>query len=457
MITGKTLINMGYEQGSWFGEAIARANHAEAVGMDIRASIESAMPAPFIPLRAEALPYFLNIRAEDALEADNIAKVQETMRELMRAPTVVAGAVMPDACPAGEICVGGVVATKEAIHPGYHSADICCSMGISVLGDVDPKSVLDVGVGATHFGYGGRKDPIEVPTSIMEAFEVNPYLMQITNLAKRDFASQGDGNHFFFVGTLKSTGETALVTHHGSRGPGAALYKAGMVTAEHHRSSLSPETPKGSAWIPSETRAGEAYWEALQVIGKWTEASHFAIHNLVAQRLNVKVKDRWWNEHNFVFRRSDGLFYHAKGATPGWSDYDLTLVPLNMSEPVLVTKGHDAPNGLGFLPHGAGRNMSRTQHFRNLGVEFKSDSRGMSPRDQQIVFDRETQGIDARFYAGKMDLSELPSAYKNAASVRAQIAEYKLADVVDEIMPYGTIMAGELEQFWRKKKPKAAV
>lgn len=127
-------------------------------------------------------------------------------------------------------------------------------------------------------------------------------------------------------------------------------------------------------------------------------------------------------------------------------------MPLNMSEPVLVTKGTDAANGLGFLPHGAGRNMSRTQHFRNLGTEFKSDSRGISPRDAQIVFDRETQGIDARFYVGKMDLSELPSAYKNAASVRTQIVEYGLAEVVDEVLPYGTIMAGELEKFWQKPK-----
>ena len=36
----------------------------------------------------------------------------------------------------------------------------------------------------------------------------------------------------------------------------------------------------------------------------------------VAKALALKVKDRFWNEHNFVFRKTDGLFYHAKGATP---------------------------------------------------------------------------------------------------------------------------------------------
>jgi tRNA-splicing ligase RtcB len=433
-ITGRDLIEWGYKQGPWFGAAIAAANRALLTGGDVRAAIDATKPPPAVPLRpAGTLPYFLNIRAEDEVEADNIRMVEETMRELMRVPTVVSGAVMPDACPAGEICVGGVVATKEAIHPGYHSADICCSMGISVLGNVDPKTVLDAGSAATYFGYGGRPDPLPVPDEVLAQFEANAFLKPILPLAKRDFASQGDGNHFLFVGTLKSTGETAIVTHHGSRGPGAALYKAGMATADAVRRKLSPETPKGSAWIPSESRDGEAYWSALQTIGRWTEASHCAIHDLVASRLGITVRDRWWNEHNYVFRRSDGLFYHAKGATPGWSDYDLTLVPLNMAEPVLVTKGTDAPNGLGFLPHGAGRNMSRTRYLRE---------------NPNTLF---PPGIDARFYSGTPDHSELPGAYKNAASVRAQITEYGLADVVDEVMPYGTIMAGELEKFWLKK------
>jgi RNA-splicing ligase RtcB len=438
-ITGRDLIGWGLPQGKWFGAAIAAANDALARGDDPKAAALAEMPPPAIPLRPiHERAYHLNIRAEDEIEAENIRMVEETMRELMRVPTIEAGAVMPDACPAGEICVGGVVAAKEAIHPGFHSADICCSMGISVLGNVDPKAVLDAGFASTYFGYGGRPDPLPVPDDIKAAFDGNRFLKPIAGLRDRDFASQGDGNHFFFVGTLKSTGETAIVTHHGSRGPGAALYKAGMDTADYFRRQISPETPKGSAWIPSETTEGRDYWAALQIVGNWTEASHFALHDLVASRLGIKVRDRWWNEHNFVFRRSDGLFYHAKGATPGWADYDLTLVPLNMAEPVLVTKGTDAQRGLGFLPHGAGRNMSRTRYLReNTEHELPAD-------------------IDVRFYSGTPDHSELPGAYKNAASVRAQIGEYGLAEIVDEVLPYGTIMAGELEKFWLKKKATPA-
>ena len=51
------------------------------------------------------------------------------------------------------------------------------------------------------------------------------------------------------------------------------------------------------------------------------------------------------------------------------------------------------------------------------------------------------------------DLSELPGAYKDAGSVRAQIAKYDLAEVVDRVEPYGCIMAGDWEADapWKRK------
>jgi len=54
--------------------------------------------------------------------------------------------------------------------------------------------------------------------------------------------------------------------------------------------------------------------------------------------------------------------------------------------------------------------------------------------EEQIVAEQ-TAGIDARFFCGVPDVSELPGAYKSAASVRAQIAEFGLAEVVDTIEP----------------------
>jgi hypothetical protein len=460
--SGKDLIAAGAVPGKWFPEALRLINEE---GLSIGEAISRCEPPPVLPLSpSDSKPIFENIRSENDAEAANVNAVKLTMQEVMRTPVTVAGSIMPDACPAGPIGtipVGGIVSSSE-IHPGMHSADICCSMAITIFdASADPKELLDAVQAATHFGPGGR--PFGSHVLMGGEFpgitdSTNPFLQEAKKLASSHFATQGDGNHFAYVGRMKSDGKVALVTHHGSRGPGAMLYKAGMRVAEKNTRDVSPETLKQNAWINADSREGELYWDALQHIRRWTKASHFRIHGDAAHlyRMNVNassfrsltINDQFWNEHNFVFRKSDGLFYHAKGATPafkGWADDagDRTIIPLNMGEPILIVRGRDAPHSLGFSPHGAGRNFSRTQHKRQM--EGRTDAE---------IFAEETAHIDARFFMGITDISELPSAYKNAAAVREQISEFGLADIVDEVIPYGCIMAGDWERDapWKKTR-----
>jgi tRNA-splicing ligase RtcB (3'-phosphate/5'-hydroxy nucleic acid ligase) len=152
-----------------------------------------------------------------------------------------------------------------------------------------------------------------------------------------------------------------------------------------------------------------------------------------------------------VFFR-DGLYYHAKGATPAWTTYaadtnGLTMILLNMAEPILIVRGKDNPNGLGFSPHGAGRNFSRTAYLRRH-----------EGRTAEEMIAEQAPGIDVRYFCGVPDLSELPGAYKNAAAMRAQIERFGLAEIVDEIDPVGNIMAGDWQRDapWRRKKPRRA-
>ena len=64
----------------------------------------------------------------------------------------------------------------------------------------------------------------------------------------------------------------------------------------------------------------------------------------------------------------------------------------------------------------------------------------------------ETQGLDIRFHAGGIDMSELPSSYKRADAVVRQIKDYGLAEIEDYIDPFGCIMAGDLPPFWQTGK-----
>lgn len=438
--TVKDFLNLGYSFDKWILEAVRAANRA-GEDADLSAIADRVKSLPqFRPHEMRTDPCHVHINLDDQGEdreylIDNKAQVVETIQKLAYLPTVERAAVMPDACSAGVICVGGVVAARNAIHPAFHSADVCCSMFLTELDDADPRVVLDEAMAVTHFGPTQRPDPASMPGFLRSLILANRYTKDLLPLAERDFATQGDGNHFLFVGRKLSNGKVCVVTHHGSRGFGARLFKRGMKVAQEFAKNIAPRgMDKQCAWIPTETEEGQDYWEALQIVREWTYHNHQAIHDMIVASGSYDVTDRFWNEHNFVFER-EGLYYHAKGATPGWLDtYSRTLVPMNMSEPVLITRGTEVDNGIGFLPHGAGRNMSRTAFKKRFP-------------DPALP-----EGIDIRSHSGKVDVTELPQAYKSAAEVKQQMLDYGLAEVVDEIEPYGCIMAGEIEQPWRKKK-----
>jgi tRNA-splicing ligase RtcB (3'-phosphate/5'-hydroxy nucleic acid ligase) len=448
-INGNNLIELGFTPNKWFSEAIQHINESQLSQQEMMAFLEQFKTKPMIELHKEPVPYVLNIKAENELEAENIQSVILTMNEVMKTPTVVSGSVMPDACPAGSIGtipVGGVVVARNAIHPGMHSADICCSVMLTDFGKIDPKLIMDAAHASTHFGGGGRErdDQYRMPENLLKAFEGNRLLNEerFIQVARKHLGTQGDGNHFLFVGISKNTGNTMMITHHGSRGVGAKLFDKGMKIAEKFRKVISKDTLKQNAWIPFDTEEGQEYWNALQVIREWTKQNHICIHDATAEKVDARIENRFWNEHNFVFKDGD-LFYHAKGATPLNEKFmpDITgprLIPLNMAEPVLIVSGDTTDSNLGFAPHGAGRNMSRTAHKRSKAEKSISE-----------IFEEETVGLDIRFFSGEIDISELPSAYKNAESVRTQMEEFGLGTVLDEVLPYGSIMAGD----WLKNAP----
>jgi RNA-splicing ligase RtcB len=152
-----------------------------------------------------------------------------------------------------------------------------------------------------------------------------------------------------------------------------------------------------------------------------------------------------------LFLRKTICFTHAKGATPLDDKFvpdskdGLRLIPLNMSESILIVKGQTTDSNLGFAPHGAGRNVSRTQHKKSKGDKTKEQ-----------IFAEETEGLDIRFFSGHIDISELPSAYKSAQNVQDQMKEFGLGEVKDRILPYGCIRAGdwEIDAPWKVKARK---
>ncbi|MFH1556933.1 MAG: RtcB family protein [Pseudomonadota bacterium] len=490
-ITGKTLIAWGFEPGPEFRKLLAKATEMDANGEDeatIKLVLGELLPPRQILPRRPSGRYTLAIHAETPEEEANIAFVRAHMDELMKTPVLEHGAVMPDACPAGTasgtIPVGGAVISR-AIHPAFHSADICCSLHATLYRapDVPTRAIMDAIQCSTRFGLGGRRPDDWVGDGITRVLEEteNPFLKGLAHRAKAQLADQGDGNHFAFAGALSVTqgltdtlarngqqvlsealkpdvNETvlALVTHHGSRDLGAQVYKRGLAAATAHCAHVSPDTPAHQAWLDPDSVEGSLYWEALGYVARWTKRNHELIHERTASRLGIEAIAAFGNAHNFVWKR-EGLFYHGKGATPAWRDAEghplLGLIPLNMAAPILITLGRDNADACSFAPHGAGRNMSRTALLKKLGIHGLPPDRYHAAASDIVA--AQTEGLDVRFFYGRPDPSESPLAYKSAASVRAQIEHYGLADVIATIEPLGCLMAGDYDKPWQRKRNPA--
>lgn len=486
-ITGKDLIAWGIEPGPKFKVALGLAKDLETAGVavdDIKARIVRDFPAPVVIKRRASGTFAKAISAETAEDAANIAAVEAHMADLMRCPMLEHGAVMPDACPSGSapgtIPVGGAVVSR-AIHPAFHSADICCSMFATVFAKGTPTGAfMDALKASTRFGPGWRAPEDQVADPITDALEDtrNPFLTQLAPRAKAQLADQGDGNHFAYLGeitvtpalreTLRANGQAelataldgqtecdVLVTHHGSRDLGAQVFKRGMAAAMAHTAKVSPDTPKHQTWLDPDSEQGELYWQALQYVAQWTRRNHELIHARTLARLGIAPLAAFGNEHNFVWKRGD-LFYHGKGATPAWADERghplLGLIPLNMAAPILVTLGRDKAEYASFAPHGAGRNKSRTALLKEAGLHGLTGDT-LIQRSAEIV-DQQTEGLDVRFYYDRPDVSESPMAYKSAEQVADQIAQFGLADVIARITPKGCLMAGDYDKPWMNKKKR---
>lgn len=512
MITGKDLIDRGWKSGPLLGAALKRAKELSELGLTDDLILHELGSAPVAPdlLRMREIPcemvrYALKPDMDNPDEVSNFNKVDELMRHLLQVPVVRRASVMPDACPAGSspatITVGGAIEVEDAIIPSAHSSDICCSMMATFYpmpANLDVKATMDSLVSVTHFGIGGR--PVENwlthPILSSSMLDSNPFLGDLRHQATAFLGTQGDGNHFAYLGRMKATpGSNAtlehfgydafiegqeyltLVTHHGSRSLGAKVYKRGQEVATRMTNVIARDIPKAAHWIPYSSQEGSDYWNALGYVRRWTEANHQVIHQLFRRAIDAHPTRVVFNEHNFVWKRG-AMFLHGKGATPAWVGPDgrnlLGLIPLNMAEPILLTVGGNSPGKesgehLGFSPHGAGRNYSRTQIIRTAAerarVGHEAAGRSvcesgyvLAPHEVRDLVDQQTRGLDIRWYSGKPDLAESPMGYKPAKTVIGQIREFGLATIAAEIEPLGCIMAGEqpLQPWQAPQKPKPA-
>ena len=309
-------------------------------------------------------------------EIDVAAHVQ--MRQACSLPMVVGGAMMPDAHVGYGLPIGGVLALDNAVVPYAVGVDIACRMKLSVL-DIEPeemdrryerfRAALENG---TRFGVGSEHQTPQ-DHAVMDAdWTVTRITREHKDKARRQLGTSGSGNHFVEFGTLTVTEQdeqfgleagqyTALLSHSGSRGTGAAVCDTYSRMAQARLPQKYRELGR-LAWLDLNDDAGQEYWAAMNLMGDYAAANHAVIHRLVSKLLGARVIAGVENHHNFAWKEQHQgreVIVHRKGATPAGPNV-LGIIPGSMASPAFVVKGKDHPESFASASHGAGRCMSRT-------------------------------------------------------------------------------------------------
>jgi tRNA-splicing ligase RtcB (3'-phosphate/5'-hydroxy nucleic acid ligase) len=369
----------------------------------------------FVPRAADA-PYHI---WGDNLEATAV----QQLKNACKLPVAVSGALMPDAHVGYGLPIGGVLATNDAVIPYAVGVDIACRMKLTVL-DLPVNALADDQIRLTRaieretrFGMGAsfraRREH-----DVMDAdWKVTTVTSGLKDRAWAQLGTSGSGNHFVEFGQLTvfddvvglSRGQyLALLSHSGSRGTGAQVAQHYSRLARESHPELPPDLSH-LAWLDLSSEAGQEYWAAMELMGRYAAANHALIHAHIARALGVEVLLDIENHHNFAWRERhrlpDGseaeVIVHRKGATPAGVGV-LGIIPGSMGTPGYVVRGKGVAASLNSASHGAGRRMSRTK------------AREMFTWDAAQRFLRE-RGVTLL----SSGLDEVPMAYKDIDEVMA--------------------------------------
>ncbi|NDV83153.1 RtcB family protein [Bacteroides sp. 51] len=363
---------------------------------------------------------------------ESLAKQQ--MQLAMRLPVTVAGALMPDAHAGYGLPIGGVLATENAVLPYAVGLDIGCRMSLTVF-DAHVNFLqryshqIKVALKEyTHFGMdGGLRFVQEHEILEREEFGLTPLLKMLHGKAGRQLGTSGGGNHFVEFGEIElidgnvlglpSGSYTALLSHSGSRGMGAAIAKHYCDIAREV--CKLPREAQHFAWLDLNTEAGQEYWMSMNLAGDFAQACHERIAINLSKALELRVIANISNHHNFAWREeiTPGRYaiVHRKGATPAGKGQP-GLIPGSMATPGYLVCGKGVAESLNSASHGSGRAMSRQkakEQFTQSALKKMLTQAGVT------------------LIGGSVE--EVPLAYKDIDRIMS--AQEALVDVHGKFMP----------------------
>ncbi|WIG61822.1 MAG: RNA-2',3'-PO4:RNA-5'-OH ligase [Ktedonobacterales bacterium] len=474
MLSGKILQASGWPQGKVIGLAKMAGQTLADAGLDQEAVLARLAairekPGDFLadPLMAELARECIRRAAAEALPVEDALRdtplgytvwgeeqiereASEQMRNALRLPVAAAGALMPDAHVGYGLPIGGVLATREAVIPFAVGVDIACRMRLSVY-LVSPyvlgqrknqlqRALLD----QTRFGMGAAWERYDRPQHEVlddSAWQSIRLLKSLRPKAEQQLGTSGTGNHFVEWGVfrlysddaqlkLKAGEYLALLSHSGSRGVGYKIASTYSDVAQRMRPHLDASV-RHLAWLPLASEAGQEYWMAMELAGRFASANHYVIHHRVAKAAGLEEAAVVENHHNFAWLETlpdaTQAVVHRKGATPAGPGV-LGVIPGSMGDAGYVVRGKGLALSLSSASHGAGRKMSRKAALSRI----TKTARDEYLRERNITL-----------LGGGLD--ESPQAYKDIESVIA--AQDELVEVIGKFTPRIVRMADEAGEY----------
>ncbi|MBN1810192.1 MAG: RtcB family protein [Planctomycetes bacterium] len=354
------------------------------------------------------------------------------MENACRLPVSVRGALMPDAHLGYGLPIGGVLATRDSVIPYAVGMDIACRMKLTVL-DMPVRVLEDDGERLkrvlereTCFGVGGGFRNRKQHPVMDGDWTVSPVTRRMKDRAWEQLGSSGAGNHFVEYGILEvergglgvAPGRyLAVLSHGGSRGTGgetATHYS--RVAMDAHREL--PRELSHLAWLDLDSEAGQEYWLAMELMGRYAAANHSLIHGGIARSLGAGVLLDIENHHNFAWKEKhygEDVVVHRKGATPAGRGA-IGIIPGSMATRAFVVRGKGEAESLDSAAHGAGRRMSRKQALATYS--WKDLKAYLAERGVTLI----SAGLD-----------EAPMAYKDIEDVME--AQADLVEVQAHFQP----------------------
>ena len=343
-------------------------------------------------------------------------------------PSVVEGAIMPDAHVGYTLPIGGIVSTRNIVFPSFQGVDIACSVSCIELthsyeelmhGDnrkkVFDQIYRDVPVGRrSHKKSQLNRAGAAFAAAINDTSPLAKKLME--SHGKFQLGSLGGGNHFIEIGYCDKN-RLYLSVHSGSRHLGNAL-------AEHYARIAHPENRKEGVYgLDAKSDEGRMFLKDSEFCTLYARENHLIMIDLIVEALNRHLKQgtaisdtHIYSTHNAIsVDPESSLYIHRKGATPANSG-QYGVIPGNMRDGVFIVRGKGNRDSLYSASHGAGRVMSRNEAISAIAMED---------------FKKQMEGITAKVDEGTRD--ESPAAYKNIFSVLD--LQKDLIDVKKHIRP----------------------